>query len=178
MMDLKQESLQVLYFTVDGDRYAGYNRFGVSGGLFTNIRFSEFIGGQTELKYIQKGSKHSDAKSGTYFELKLDYIEVPVLVNVHFYDKMYLEAGLSLGYLVVSKEDRDGYGFYDPYPEFDNYELGFIAGFNYSFSEKWVGNIRYSYSVLPVRPHPGNQTYYFDRGNYNNLVNFALYYYF
>ena len=91
---------------VDGDNYAGYNRLGIQFGGFTNFMINEDWGGQVEIKYIQKGSKHQSQKHGTYFELKFDYVEVPLLVNYQFDEKISFEGGLGVAYLIRALEDR------------------------------------------------------------------------
>ncbi len=163
---------------VDGDNYAGYDRPGIQFGGFTNFMINEDWGGQVEIKYIQKGSKNQSQKHGIYFELKFDYIEVPLLVNYQFDEKISFEGGFGVAYLIRALEDKDGDGFLEPEPPFENYELNAIIGANYKFSDHFIVNAKYSYSILPIRPHPGNQTYYSDRGSYNNLLSVALYYMF
>jgi len=36
--------------------------------------------------------------------------------------------------------------------------------------------VRFNYSLLPVREHPGNQVYWLNRGQYNNAMLFSFYY--
>lgn len=161
---------------VDGDNYAGYNRLGLQFGGFSNFKFDNVWGAQFEIKYIQKGSKFQSQKTGTFFEVKLDYVEVPILFNYQFDEKMYFEAGLGVAYLIKSAEDRDGSGFTEYDPPFETYEINSIIGFNYILSSRIIGNVKYSYSILPIRPNPGNQVYWGERGSYNNLVSAALYF--
>jgi len=161
---------------VDGDNYAGYNRLGLQFGGFTKFKLNQDWGGQVEIKYLQKGSKQVSQKNGIFFEIKLDYVEVPVLVNYQFDEKMYAEGGFAFAYLIGAHEDRDGYGFSDYTNDFEAYDLSALIGFNYIFNAHFIGNVKYSYSMLPIRPHPGNQTYWGDMGCYNNLVSAALYY--
>jgi len=161
---------------VDGDNYAGYNRLGFQFGGFTNFKLTQDWGAQIEIKYLQKGSKEASQKNVYYFAIKLDYVEIPFLVNYQFDEKMYAEGGLSFAYLLGAHEDRDGYGYSDATGDFEAYDASALLGFNYIFNAHFIGNVKYSYSILPIRPHPGNQTYWGDMGSYNNLLSAALYY--
>ncbi len=160
---------------VDGDWFTGYNRLGIQTGIFTNYMFSDNMGYQLEIKYIQKGSKNVNQKAGTYFELKLDYIEIPVMLNYKLDKKMYVEGGIGIAYLIRALEDRDGAGYTNYDPPFEKYDISAIGGFNYMLSDNLIGNIKYSYSILPIRPNPGNQAYWANQGSYNNLLSMALY---
>ncbi|MFH2095180.1 MAG: outer membrane beta-barrel protein [Bacteroidota bacterium] len=161
---------------VDGDRYSGYQRLGMQGGIFSSFTIGEDMFGKIEIKYMQKGSKRVDQKNGVYFELKLQYIEVPVLAGYQIDEKFSVEAGPGLGYLIKAEEDRDGAGFTEADPAFESYEICGILGLNYELNDNIIANVKASYSMLPVRPHPGNQTYYMDKGNYNNLICASVYY--
>ncbi len=172
---------------VDGDRFSGYNKAGMLFGGFVKNKLSKTLGAQLEIKYIQKGSRKEikpDKGDYTYYKMKLSYAEVPVLLNYYYKDKFIIEAGLAVGYLISSYEEgsQDGSTVVEIYPDdsrpFKNIELSGLAGMNYLISENFIANFRFSYSIFPIRDHPGNQTYYFDRGQYNNLLSFALYYQF
>ena len=164
---------------VDGDMFAGYNKPGFQFGGFVNIKFGKKIGGQTELKFIQKGSRKTpnfDKGDYAYYKLSLNYIEMPFIFTVMMKKKWKFEVGAGVAYLAKALEDKDGYGWEMPYPDFNNIEIPFVLGFNYALGKKLNVNFRYSYSMLPIRSHPGNQTYYNNRGQYNNLISFVLYY--
>ncbi|OFX19846.1 MAG: hypothetical protein A2033_05660 [Bacteroidetes bacterium GWA2_31_9] len=165
---------------VDGDMFAGYNKPGTQFGGFVNIQFGTKIGGQAELKFIQKGSREISRNEmgdyAAYYKLSLNYIEMPFLFTVLIKKKMKFEVGSGFAYLAKALEDTDGYGWYTPEPSFNNIEIPFIIGYNFALGKKLIANFRYSYSMTPIRNHPGNQTYWNDRGQYNNLISFALYY--
>lgn len=164
---------------VDGDMFAGYNKPGFQFGGFVNIKFGTKIGGQTELKFIQKGSRKSqnfEKGDYTYYKLSLNYIEMPFLFTVMMKKKVKFEVGAGIAYLAKALEDKDGYGWELPYPDFKNIEIPFMLGFDFKLGKKLVANFRYSYSILPIRNHPGDQVYWTNRGQYNNLISFVLYY--
>ena len=161
-----------------GDNYAGFDRLGPQAGLFSKYVMNNNFQLKTELCYIQKGSKQVIPKQGLYTNFKLDYIEVPVLLDYYYKEDIYAEAGLGIAYLLSAKVDLDGYGYLDDDLGFEKYDLSWIIGIGYQFHPHFSISARYAYSILPVRPNPGNQTYLFDRGCYNNYIAAYIHYYF
>lgn len=163
---------------VDGDRLGGYNMTGFTGGIYVVNELDEPWAFSIAIRYFGKGSrKQADPENGdfTYYRLRLHYTEIPVLVH-YKWNKFTPEAGLALAYLIKALEDSDAFGNLEPDPPFRRYELAAIAGISYELGEHLHLNTQYSYSVFPIRPHPGNQAWYFDRGQYNNTINLSLRY--
>lgn len=163
---------------VDGDRLGGYDMTGFTGGIYVMNEIDETWAFSVGIRYFGKGSrKNADPDNGdyTYYRLRLHYTEIPVLA-VYRWNKFRPEAGIGVGYLISSLEDSDAYGSVEPNPPFHRYDIPFIVGISYEFSKHLRFNTQYSYSILPIRPHPGNQTWYFDRGQYNNTINVTLQY--
>ncbi|MFH1005720.1 MAG: outer membrane beta-barrel protein [Bacteroidota bacterium] len=186
---------------VDGDTYSGYNKIGLTAGGFvsTNISSSEKWKASFEIDYIQKGSHkipHPDKLDYTNYLLRLNYVEVPLLLKYQLssvtmivdsvettHPKFSVEAGTSFGALVHAEE-------YSQYSQviggtpFEKYEWAFLIGLNYSFKKKMSINIRYEYSILPVRNNKiaSYNIYWwnklFSRGYYNNVLVFTLQYLF
>ena len=87
-----------------------------------------------------------------------------------------IEVGAGFSYLIKAQEDTDGNGFMIPDPLFKKFDLPFVFGVCYYPFDKFHLDFRYSYSMLAIRNHPGNQTWYFNRGQYNNLLSFGIYF--
>ncbi len=167
---------------VDGDKLSGYNKAGFQGGIFLTNKFGKKAGFSFEMKYIQKGSRTTSSPPDSvnivpdrYYKLRLNYVEVPFLFNVYLKKKFMLETGLGFAYLFRVREDPDGYGFMLPDVPFKRFDFPFYFGVAYFPFEKFHIDFRYSYSTAAIRNHPGNQTWYFDRGQYNNLISFGTY---
>ncbi|MGM0531936.1 MAG: outer membrane beta-barrel protein [Bacteroidota bacterium] len=164
---------------IDGDNLGGYNKPGIRGGGWVNTPVSESLILQLELEFIQKGSKISQNElknKQKYYHARMDYLQAPVLVQTLVMPRLTGEAGMAGSYLFASLEDRDGDGFVIADPSFDQFELSGLLGLNYNLSEHFIVNVRFNYSLLPVRPHPGGQVRWPDRGQYNNAMLFSLYY--
>lgn len=163
---------------LDGDNLGGYNKPGLRVGGWVNTRVGSSTILQLELEYIQKGSKisQSELESGKYYHCRLNYIQVPVLAKTDLMQRLQGEAGIAGSYLTQSLEDKDGGGFLKATPDFTQFEFSGLVGLSYRLLDNLEASIRFNYSLLPVREHPGDQTWWLDRGQYNNAMLFSLYY--
>ncbi len=162
---------------ISGDRLTGPNKAGLYFGAFVNRQFTPHSSAQMELDFIQKGSRknHDSTLLDTAYLLRLNYVEIPVHYNFHFNEKASLETGLSLGVLIHSYEEANGYEWVSG-PSFFRTDLSFNIGAFYSLTDKLRINVRYSNSILPVRAHSQGQTYRLNKGQYNEVLSFVLFY--
>jgi len=170
---------------VDGDGLGGYNKPGFNVGLICDYLMNEKSYLTMGINYIQKGSRkisNPEIPGDRHYILRLNYIEVPFLYGLKFPIKIkyliFLEGGLTFGYLIKAMEDVDRSGFIEPQPPFKKYDLPARFGINYVIKDKLFLKFYFSYSLLPIRPHPGNKVWYYDRGQYNNYLLLTLFYYF
>ncbi len=160
---------------VSGDNSAGYNKVGLTGGLFANFHLSDKILLQGEMSYIMKGSRERpDENNLRSYKLNLDYIETPIMLKYLYSEKFSFEAGLAYSILINQYEEID-YIIDDSRP-CNTHNLSFIAGLYYNLTEKFSANIRASNSILPIRKHMGGQTYLLNLGQYNNILTFMVFY--
>ena len=104
---------------VEGDNRGGWDKLGFTAGAFVGLPINKTFSAQMELKYIQKGS-HSDAENpvpGDPYSLKLDYVELPILVSANLNvitingkpcNWLSFELGASLDALIRHKESVNG----------------------------------------------------------------------
>ena len=163
---------------VDGDGFSGYNKAGATLGLFVNTFLSDSWAWQMEIRYSSKGSaRPTTIEDPRYYRMGLRYIEIPLLARYFLSDGIMFEAGLSGGYLFNSKEEDELGEMVNTVP-FKKGELAAIMGIGYPITEKLLANARISYSVIPIREHAGGGTFYFNRGQNNNVISFMLQYQF
>ena len=163
---------------VDGDTYAGYNKFGFMGGVFTYVSLNERSDVQLEIKYMGKGANKVTTESDPQrYTNQLNYIEIPVLYRFKTSKKFGFEGGLAFGYL-FSYSIKNNYGKLanDLLPDFKHFELSWLLGLNYQWSPKFSLNTRYSYSILPILDRQANSLYFRNRGSFNNLFSIGIYY--
>ena len=164
---------------VAGDTYSGYHKPGAYVGMWVLLALNERSSFQTELSYIQKGSRHNPdntTQDYTFYLMRLGYIEMPVLYQYHLKNKITFEAGPAFSFLVHSYEERD----YDEisYGEFNLFNLSFIAGIGYPITEKFGVHFRVNSSITSIRTNEnaGTRDRLFDNGQYNDaLVLFLSY---
>lgn len=160
---------------IDGDSYYGYHKMGFTAGGYVQTRLEGNWQFQMEIAYIMKGAANAPSPdNSSFYKVRLQYVEVPVLANWYIGKKIFPEAGISFGYLFDARQDLTGTG-YGP-ADFKKTEFSVKTGINYQFTDHIRGNLRLSYSIFPVRNHPGDQTYLLNRGEYNNTLGFGVYY--
>ena len=171
---------------VDGDTYGGYNKAGFQGGVFVNTRLSDLFSAQLEIKYTGKGArKPVTSTDPEVYNLTLHYIDVPVSVNVRVKQIGSAELGLVPGYLFAANGEDSGGSFpsSDYLVTFKKFDLSFMMGININLFEKLKLNLRYTYSLLSIRPEEFENGYYSWFGNlfgpktgqYNNCLMAGVY---
>lgn len=161
---------------VFGDVSSGYNKVGLLGGVYANFPLAEKLRFQMEISFIQKGSRENpDETNGyRYYRLHINYIEVPFIARYIYSNRFDFEGGLAWSYLLNYKEESDFFIIEDN--PFRKNNLNIIFGLYYKASEKWNVGVRASNSITAIRPHRSGQTWLFNRGQYNNVISFGLYY--
>jgi hypothetical protein len=96
---------------VDGDNYAGYNKTGLNMGGIMYARLDADLALSMELLFSQKGAfgknpiLSTDGNFSIYdYKIKLNYAEIPIMLNYFDRRKSHFGAGLSYSQLVSSNE--------------------------------------------------------------------------
>lgn len=179
---------------VDGDNFGGYRKIAPSGGIYVRNTFNNPQWGTSiGILYKNKGSRDvkrdEDDNIISDYAIKLNYIEIPLMFNYNIkkisipgiidYNlkrDLYLEFGISYGYLVKGGEYFED--IENPTKTFKKHEIATHIGLLYRFSEHFLLNYRFSYTFAytPVYPHPGGQVRLLNRGLYNNNMSLSLVY--
>lgn len=162
---------------VAGDTYSGYNKAGFAGGALVTTTFGEKWTGQFEIMYVQKGSRHNgDSEKGdyNYYFLKLDYIEVPLLLQYH-QGKFTYEAGPGIGFLIGEEEQFNFQNLTGNNP-FNKNEITINLGINYTIFNNLGINWRFNHSLTAIRAHASGATRWYNPGQMNNVLAFTLTY--
>lgn len=161
---------------MDGDRLGGYNKLGISTGMFVRRDFSDRTGMIGEIKFIMKGAaKVTTLNSPTTYKRTLYYFELPVTFIYRTSKKVEVETGMAAAYLAGATADK-GDGPENVSKEMRITDFSYIAGVNYIYNERLTFNLKLSYSVRPVSNFPGNLTFWGTYGQYNHLLDMAVYY--
>ncbi|MFO7655443.1 MAG: porin family protein [Bacteroidales bacterium] len=173
---------------VDGDSYAGFDKVGLHGGVFVSTSITNKIGVQMEIKYTGRGARKKTSETNpAVYQLSLNYIDIPLMVNFTAQQKFLFEAGLVPGYLfALSGEDSGGRVDSEQLADFKKFDLNWMLGFRYKFTDKVSAGIRYSYSIFSIRDYQNSNANYglianilgYTTGDYNNYLTMGVYYHF
>ncbi len=160
---------------IDGDNNSGYNKFGITAGAYTTRKINNNINWKAEIRYIQKGSYIKSVMLKT----TLHYVEIPILLQYFQNKKLFFEAGLVPEILLKSIVEDKGYvSPIDPKNLFNTFELEATAGVGYFLTDNLGASVRLNYSLFPAGGRTPGPTIIFHRGQYNNVLNFSLFYHF
>lgn len=168
--------------SVEADDLEAPWRPGLVIGLATSFRAGENFAIAPEFNYVQKGSKLEGSYSpiGTAFpfneefDVKLNYIELPLLFRAHFGDVLggYVNAGPTFSYLFSGEFVRDGEDedFEVEDASFNRFQLGAAIGGGVALNTEigtFLIDIRYTRDFSKL--YDDNQD---DRTNTISLANY------
>ncbi|KFF14951.1 porin family protein [Flavobacterium hydatis] len=145
--------------TLTGDVDDASSKVGFQVGGFAEIKLSDKFFVQPELLYSAQGTK-TEMSGGEYFEknnLKLGYINVPVMAKYYVADKFSLEAGPQIGFLVSAKNDYsfsvlglNGSEKIDVKDNLKSIDFGVNFGAGYDFTENISAGVRYNLGLSNI----------------------------
>jgi hypothetical protein len=168
---------------VTGDQLSGFHKAGLFGGAFVSHSAGRLGDFQLELNFIQKGSRknaHPDKGDFVQYLMRLNYVALPIFYKFKLRKTLSLELGAEFAYLINSKE-FDEYGLISPLQgqaDFKDFDLSGFAGIGVNFKPNFRFVFRYSYSILPIRPQPDQGFYYYDAGQFNEVLIASIQYQF
>ncbi|MBP6977219.1 MAG: porin family protein [Bacteroidales bacterium] len=168
---------------VDGDEVYGFRKFGANVGASAIIPFTDHWEVSIETLFSQKGSRQGpqrdDSLSGEY-KLKLNYVDIPVMVHYNDKDRLMFGLGISYGRLTGVEEYEHGRKIETttidgPYSRDD---INGIADIRFRIYKGLKFNVRYAYSLKKIRTRefsPPNVDPW-TRDQYNNFWSFRVIY--
>jgi hypothetical protein len=172
---------------VDGDEVYGYKKFGLNVGAAAIIPITGNWSVTLENIYSEKGAhqrpRFIDSLDGSY-DLKLNYLEVPVLIQYTDKDIVTFGLGASWGGLVKISEQRNSI----PMPGttltsgiYRSSDINFLMNVRFRLVKRLHFDVRYGYSIRPIatREIVDSKTGYPNiRDQYNGMFTFRFYYIF
>ncbi len=172
---------------VDGDEIYGFNKVGINLGVAAIVPFADQWEASIETIFTQKGSyqgpHYNDSLTGEY-RLRINYLEVPVLVHFNDKNKVIFGAGFSWGRLVHVEEYEHGNRVEStklnsgPYSKND---YNAMVDLRFRIYKQLKFNVRYAYSLKKIRTrvykHPFSNDSW-TRNQFNNFWTFRLIYIF
>jgi hypothetical protein len=161
---------------VDGDYFAGYHKIGLNAGGIMYAQLAKHVALSLEILYVQKGSRSIYDQVSPYnrsviiknYSIAANYAEIPLMINYFDKRKSHFGIGVSYGRLVNSKEvvaskvdtskTIDNLDFNILYP-FKKDAFDFVAGAELHLWKGLFMNVRFQYSLVPIRSHLPPPTY-------------------
>ena len=167
---------------ISGDALSGFDKAGfmVGVGVVTSISKNNKTMMGMEIYDIQKGSRKPsrlDKGDPAFYRLRLNYVEIPLYLKYAANDHFQFFIGGALGVLTGSNEENENGKVAYQVP-FNKFDVSVTGGLEYLLSANWRMGIRLIQSVTPVRDFSGNAQTFFNNGQYNNVVAFAVSYLF
>ena len=164
---------------VEGDSYRGFHKPGIAAGFYVETDLAPAVFAGFEIKFMQKGARKKTTENDpTKYIMRLNYIDLPVYAAFRTSEKTAVLAGLSPGFLLSGKE-FDDYGEFPPEDQnkFSPFDLQALVGFQFEMSGRWKTDLRFAYSLIPVRDKPPVEPpYYWLRNQFNFVATLAMYY--
>jgi len=167
---------------VDGDEVVGYRKPGLNAGVGAELPLGKNWSVSIETLFSQKGAYKKYPENTTnlnlpYYNLRLNYAEIPLMIHYNDKDQITGGFGFSYGRLVSMKEVEHGTTIdwqtsTGPYDR-DDFEL--ILDVRFRVYWKLHLNFRYAYSISKIRTRDySTLTRVWTRDQYNNLLTFRL----
>jgi hypothetical protein len=158
---------------VTGDAYNTFQKPGlyIGGGSYNTVYEKEKIHYRLGIYYSQKGSRKApNPKTGDYneYNLRLHYVEVPLQFDFLVRPGINLNLGTSAGYLLSYREATQAAVINAPV-KFNKFEWAFHVGAGLLLGTKTELSFGYGYSILRIRSHFSNSSWYLNRGAHNSL---------
>jgi opacity protein-like surface antigen len=120
------------------------NRIGWYGGFSFQVPIAEKLIFQPEILYSSKGDR-SEHFDGTYNSKRLNYLNVPVLLNYQIDKKTFLIFGPEFGYLLSAHLLFDGVGVNSTNRYPSRFDAAACIGLQYCIIQNISLDIRYNY---------------------------------
>lgn len=159
---------------IDGDLYAGYYKAGFVFGGYVNRVIKNKFSWQMEMRHIGKGAtKKVDKYNVDVYKVKLQYLEVPLMLQFKLNRHLTFEGGFSAAYLYHQKVEIYNGGYTK---DFSQTDISTLLGIKYSFWQRMAVSGRFSYSIIPIMDAGTNTGLYEPLNKYNNNIMIVLYY--
>ena len=155
-------------------------KISLHAGLFREQRLSKDFGYQLELNFSKQGC----SIASEYQEFRLNYLQLPVLLNVYGSDRILIQGGGYGAYLLSASVDQkfttsQTYQFAgsktDVYDYFESFDAGVCLGLTFSSSNRTQIGVRYNYGLANINqqiqfrdtkefPHLNNSVVQFSAG--------------
>ena len=130
----------------DADRN---NLFNFHVGSFAEIELNKKLSIQPELLYTRQGSEVENT-----LKIKIDYLAIPILVKYYFYEKLSLEVGPQMSFLVNDKIEFIDSSLPDADTDASSFDFGLSLGVGSNLTSNILLQARYYYGITTISENP------------------------
>ncbi len=139
---------------IDGDGYAGYHKWGLTGGARLSYEVYPKMDVSFEMLYSQRGSRNG--RNQLPLIINLNYLEIPLIYSIkdwyeesEGYYKARADIGFSYGYLFNSSINAEGQE--ETLNNINTNDVSFVIGIGYNFNKRLGMGLRYSRSLFKMK---------------------------
>lgn len=152
---------------------------GLHLGVFGRYRFGEHLAAKLELMYSMQGARADEFSVFKEYAVNLNYLKVPVLAEVIFNNKVFVEVGPYFGFLLDSSQsfeelEENQSSFNVSEDDTNPLDLGFAVGVNYYLSDIWGLGARYNQGFADAL----GDDFFQDASGANSVIQFSTIYHF
>jgi hypothetical protein len=159
--------------TLNGDLEDAKSLIGAHLGAFAEIKITDKFAFQPELLYSMQGAKseYSESETGYSYssedKYKLGYLNLPLMAKYFATEKLFIEAGPQIGFLMSAKNDyketetilgetETFSGDVDIKDDFKSIDFGFNFGLGYEFTQNVFASARYNVGLSDINDDGSN----------------------
>jgi len=160
-----------------GDVENTKSKVGFQVGGFAEFKLTDKFFVQPEVMYSLQGAKYQQSEVNYYSKgnIAMSYLNIPVMAKYYIIDKLNIEAGPQIGFLLSAKDKwEESYngvkdsGKDDVKDSFKSVSLGLNVGVGYDFTENLSAGIRYNVGLSNILDTEG------DYKAHNNVLTLAV----
>lgn len=141
-------------------------RYGFNAGGFLAYRFHSGFALQTEVMYSQQGVR-SYRRLPAFRQLKLDYVNIPLLAKFYPVEKFYIELGPQLAINVYAREKNWVTGrTTNISAQMNDLAVDAVVGIGYDMNCGFIMGARYNVGLTSVEKKVVNQPRFFQGNNH------------
>ena len=181
--------LNLATLTLDESELDSSSKAGFTAGVMVEIPMTKKFSLQPEIMYSQQGTKtsfsDSDVTNSNYEStIKLNYLNIPVMLKYYVIEGLSVQAGPQIGILLkANNKYKDNFLGYDNQESFDlkEYSSGIDTsvnvGLGYQFKDKFYTDLRYNISYSNVFKD-GDTNHFIDNDMKNRVLQITIGYFF
>ena len=181
--------LNLATLTFDESELDSSSKAGFTAGVMIEIPMTKKFSLQPEILYSQQGTKtsfsDSDVTNSNYEStIKLNYLNIPVMLKYYVIEGLSVQAGPQIGILLkANNKYTDNFLGYDNQESFDlkEYSSGIDTsvnvGLGYQFKDKFYTDLRYNISYSNVFKD-GDTNHFIDNDMKNRVLQITIGYFF